>query len=391
MKKGITQGDYLRILERTLKVFDINWFDIGIQKTSIRCLYKDGNKWIIKDYLGFKDNDDKSIEIMDDSDPIKYPDYMNTICKKVIHYVAYDTDQEKELIDYLKMEIEELRYEISDTELLPRVLQEKGLVEDSYLPEVYYHEWEDIVCFLSGYDSIKEVSEIYNKIKPCRCGGNVELHEYAGMGELNYIIKCKSCTNSLSRGIYDNKDLNDTETHENELLNELIDNWNNGVRQDEIDRISETEISRIKLQDSDLEWKEYRANNMEENDVEGLYSLVFYNNEGKIYCCKWTIEYQLEEKEPGHIPYDAEIVAYNLYMKRFFEIEGNLHYPEPLKRDAYLFSEEKGYITFSNSGINDKGVFVRSYPTLKKAKEGVLGRCGWQGINRDTIVIVKDN
>jgi hypothetical protein len=32
---------------------------------------------------------------MDDSDPIKYPDYMNTICKKVIHYVAYDTDQEK--------------------------------------------------------------------------------------------------------------------------------------------------------------------------------------------------------------------------------------------------------------------------------------------------------
>ena len=75
-------------------------------------------------------------------------------------------------------------------------------------------------------------------------------------------------------------------------------------------------------------------------------------------------------------------------MERFFEIKGILHYPSPSEENS---EEDDGfrYETFSGNGVNDKGDFVRSYRTLRDAQEGALGRCGWQGINRDTLIKVE--
>ena len=42
--------------------------------------------------------------------------------------------------------------------------------------------------------------------------------------------------------------------------------------------------------------------------------------------------------------------------------------------------------TLSSGDVNDYGDFVRAYKTLEEAKAGALARCGWQGLNRETII-----
>ena len=75
-------------------------------------------------------------------------------------------------------------------------------------------------------------------------------------------------------------------------------------------------------------------------------------------------------------------------MKRYFDVEGPLEYPEPCdKPDTYNqdLKDDEGH-TFCNNDINDYGDFVRAYRTLEDAKTGALARCGWQGLNRETII-----
>ncbi|MCR5215186.1 MAG: hypothetical protein K6E10_12295 [Eubacterium sp.] len=381
MKKELTNGDYLRCLERTLGEFDIDWFNIGVNATTIRGLYKEGGKWFIKDYLGFREDKEKINDILDLLD-----NNMEDICRKVIDYVSYDEDEKCRLTEYFNHLVAYDKSKLGNTSVISfveKAYKEKGI----QIPKVYYHEmFEDIKGHLSGYQTIEAVSDLYNRIKPCSCGGKVELHGLAGMGEIDYIIKCKECTKMLSRGIYD---ACTPYPDEDKILDALTEDWNNGVEQYEIDRLNSSELSRIAIKPSDLIWKEYYPNNMISNGVEGLYSLVFCKNRsGKLYCCKWTIEYQLEELEPMHIRSDARIEAYNLFMERFFEIKGLLRYPEPLKKYSGE-EDEKDYETFGSYGVNDKGEFIRSYRTLEEAKAGAVGRCGWQGINRDTLIKVE--
>ena len=92
---NMTDGDYLRLLDRTLYEFDIDWFDVD-KKSGLRGLqYKKNGEWIIKDYLGFSDNGTKEIYFVNDDGNQKS---MKEICEEVIKYVAYSTDEEKELL-----------------------------------------------------------------------------------------------------------------------------------------------------------------------------------------------------------------------------------------------------------------------------------------------------
>ncbi len=80
-----------------------------------------------------------------------------------------------------------------------------------------------------------------------------------------------------------------------------------------------SEHERKRLRKEDLTWHELYPNNMKCNPVEGCYSLVFKQSDDRIYCCRWTIKYQLEEVEPGCVSSDSSIEAYNLFEKRIWE------------------------------------------------------------------------
>ena len=86
---------------------------------------------------------------------------------------------------------------------------------------------------------------------------------------------------------------------------------------------------------------------------------------------------------------DAPIEAYILHMKRYFEVKGSLKYPKPSNHEDWSIVNDIGKSekrTLSSGDINDYGDFVRAYKTLEDAKTGALARCGWQGLNRETII-----
>jgi hypothetical protein len=167
-----------------------------------------------------------------------------------------------------------------------------------------------------------------------------------------------------------------------------LQKWNAGMTQAEIDRISEEKWEKKRLHEEDLHWKPLYPNNYIRNGQEGLYCLIFKKSENSIYCCKWTILFQMKEKEP--LFETSEIEAYILLMKRYYDVKGPLKYPLPYSESFYgeLFREQKKKTsrTFVASDVNDYGDFERAYKTLEEAKQGALHRCGCQGLNRETVI-----
>lgn len=241
--------------------------------------------------------------------------------------------------------------------------------------DVYYHgDFEDIQGFLVGM-SVDEIFNIYKSIDKCSCGGDIELHEFECMGDGSYLIKCKKCGRTLERSQYD-CDINKWE----DVLDFCIRDWKDGLCSEDIKKKNEDERNKKRLELSDFDWKTWHANNIKSNPIEGIYDILYKVDNGRVFGLKWTIEYQYKEIEPMCI--SNEIECYNLFMQRYFDFEGPMNFPEPNENIEIV--PEKG--TLHKHGINDKGEFIRSYKTLEEAKIGALYRCGWNGINKNTIL-----
>ena len=163
----------------------------------------------------------------------------------------------------------------------------------------------------------------------------------------------------------------DVTRDEDEIVLAIRD-WNNGLVYEDIKKKKDAEYERVRIKTEDLSWKTIYANNMINNPVEGVYSIIHANIGGALYACKWSICFQRKEKSPCVSTGEEDL--YILFMKRYFNLKEPLIYPEPSENG------NDGY------GVNDYGDFVRAYRTLDEAKEGAIFRCGWQGINRDTLV-----
>lgn len=229
--------------------------------------------------------------------------------------------------------------------------------------------------------SYKEVIDYFERIKPCTCGGSPRVREVSGMGDLDITISCKSCGRSVCQSIYDRESSSDPSCEEMALKK-----WNAGMTQQEIDQIREEKWEKKRLHEEDLIWKPVYPNNMSSNPIDGLFCLLFKKTDSGIYACKWTIQYQHKEIEPMLISCDAPIEAYILHMKRYFEVKGPLEYPNPSKDGLLDNLRRSDKRTFNNSDVNSYGDFERAYSTLEDAKKGALARCGWQGLNRETII-----
>ena len=241
--------------------------------------------------------------------------------------------------------------------------------------DIYFHtSFEDLKGYLSG-KSVEEIFAIKDSIHKCKCGGDVELHEFECMGDGSYQIVCKECGREIERSQYDY----DIATWD-DVLDFCIRDWNNGLTSKDIKAANKKESDRKRLTADDFVWKDWHANNMIDNPIEGIYCLLFAKKGDKIYGCKWTIEYQ--HKESGPMCITNEIESYNLFMERFFEVKAPLSYPEPTE----FCDRVDENISFPGLGVNTKGDFVRNYSTLDKAKKGALERCGWQGLNKDTLI-----
>ena len=241
---------------------------------------------------------------------------------------------------------------------------------------VYYHDEFEDINFLPEYTE-EEVKDILNRINKCpKCGGDIELHQYSIMGDSEYSISCKKCKHSLMRSQYDY----DVKKYE-DILDFCIRDWNLGLNNDNIKEKNDQEHERLKIKENDVKWIKYHTNNLIQNPIDGEYCLLFSIKNDKIYCIKWTIQYQFKEKSPLFV--NKEIESYNLFLQNYTDFEGPLSYPEPAE-NSMNFSKEN--FTLNSYDINNPGRFIRNYKTLEEAKIGALARCGSYGINTDTIL-----
>ncbi len=260
---------------------------------------------------------------------------------------------------------------------------EKEYVEKAEMLDImYFTPFEELRGYMNG-KSPKQVIEFFERIEKCTCGGEPTVKQIEGMGDLDTIIACKKCGRSVRQSCYDRESSDDPNCEELAL-----EKWNAGMTQEEINLIREEKLEKRRLHEEDLVWYPLYPNNMSCNEVDGIYCLLFMRSEKSIYCCKWTIKYQLQEKEPMVIGSDSPIEAYILHMKRYFDVKGPFNYPEPRKLEDWSITdvEKEDERTLSSEDVNDYGDFVRAYKTLEEAKAGALARCGWQGLSRETII-----
>lgn len=248
---------------------------------------------------------------------------------------------------------------------------------------MYYTPFEELRGYMNG-KSPKQIIKYFDRLEKCTCGGEPKVKQIEGMGELDTIITCKECGRSIHQSDYDRESGDDPGCEELALRK-----WNAGMTQEEIDRIKEEKWEKKRLHEEDLVWHSVHPNNMPCNGSKGLYCLLFKKSGKSIYGCKWTIQYQQKEIEPMLSSIGSPIEAYILHMKRYLDVKGPLKYPRPNNhRDWDIIRDihKENRRTLHNDDINDYGDFVRAYKTLEEAKAGALARCGWQGLNRETII-----
>ena len=249
--------------------------------------------------------------------------------------------------------------------------------------ELYYVDnFEILKGFLPECETAQKVIDFYKTIKPCTCGNaKPVMIEENIMGDTGTTIRCEVCGRRIERSMYDYDIRNAMK-----CAVQCIKDWNDGKSQEDIERKLDKEHNRVTLTVDDVEWLPLYPNNMPGNGKEGEYALLFRKgNDGKIYGCKWSIVFQKEETKPMCTNFDADIECYNLFMKRYSDVKGLLHHPEPNDNlEVYIKADKEK--TFDANEVNDFGDFVRSYKTIEDAKTGAMARCGWQGLNRDTLL-----
>ena len=237
------------------------------------------------------------------------------------------------------------------------------------IPIYYFTPFEYIQGMLNGVEDDK-ISNLYKSIKPCTCGGKPIGIQTECMGDFDFEIHCDnpSCNRYIRRSTYDF----DVRRGDGDEIRLAIRDWNNKLNQKDFTKLAEEEHNRIVLKSEDLIWKDIIANNLEGNPKEGIYSILNKKDSDSFYACKWSIIFQPKELRPMRVESDGEVDLYILFHKRYFNLEEPLSYPPPSKFG-------------NNYDINSYGEFIRAYRTLEEAKEGALDRCGWQGLNKDTI------
>ena len=249
----------------------------------------------------------------------------------------------------------------------PKIKEMSRKIKD--IPVFYSSPFYTFQGLLNG---VEDVETLYKTIKPCTCGGKPECLQTECMGDFDFTIYCDNpnCEREITRSCYDF----DVTPEQDEIALAIRD-WNDGLSQDDIDLANEKERNRLLLTEDDFNWKPIYANNLIQNGQDGWYAILHAKKDGKFYVCKWSILFQREELEPMYQAQDAETESYILFMERYFDLAEPIIYPEPSNETSFY-------------DVNEYGSFVRAYKTLEEAKSGAIARCGWQGINKDTLEVI---
>ena len=138
---------------------------------------------------------------------------------------------------------------------------------------------------------------------------------------------------------------------------------------DEFIKVYEEEKrERLKLTGEHFQWRSLYYNNDSDMFENGKYTLIFKEVEGKVVGYRFSILYQKEEESPLHLQLSAETEAYNLFEKRYDDVQGELYYENVKSQSLGVWGVGGADQTLNQYEINHPGDFVRSFQTLEEAQ-----------------------
>ena len=90
--------------------------------------------------------------------------------------------------------------------------------------------------------------------------------------------------------------------------------------------------------------------------------------EEKVVGYRFSILYQKKEKSPLHLQLSAETEAYNLFEKRYDDVQGDLYYKNVNSQQLGIWKFGGADQILNQYEINHPGDFVRSFQTLEEAQ-----------------------
>lgn len=133
-------------------------------------------------------------------------------------------------------------------------------------------------------------------------------------------------------------------------------------------RAIEEKKERLKLTGEHFQWRSLYYNNDADMFENGKYALIFKEVEGKVVGYRFSILYQKEEESPLHLQLSAETEAYNLFEKRYDDVQGDLYYENVKSQSHGVWGFGGTDQTLNQYEINHPGDFVRSFQTLEEAQ-----------------------
>lgn len=148
----------------------------------------------------------------------------------------------------------------------------------------------------------------------------------------------------------------------------------------------------LKLTEEHFQWKALYDNNNKCMRENGEYALIFKEVDGKVVGYRFSILYQKKEISPLHMHLSAEIEAYNLFEKRYDDVQGELYYKDVKEQIFGVCVFAGADQTLNQYEINCPGDFVRSFQTLVEAKNYAIAIANIRNYaNKEIIVNDLDN
>ncbi|MBQ8039482.1 MAG: hypothetical protein IJ274_06395 [Lachnospiraceae bacterium] len=119
----------------------------------------------------------------------------------------------------------------------------------------------------------------------------------------------------------------------------------------------------VKAKSADFKWKHIYPNNMPCNGIEGIYTDMFFEKNGKYVYLKFSIEFMTRCDNKGIFHPEEEIKYYVLHQLEITDLDNTFQIPEP--SDNFNFNDDLACL------VNDYGHFRYVFDDVETAKSVV--------------------
>ena len=124
----------------------------------------------------------------------------------------------------------------------------------------------------------------------------------------------------------------------------------------------------VKAKSGDFEWKNIYPNNMPCNGVDGIYTDMFFERDGKYMYLKYSIEYQARCDKDGWSHPEEGVKYYVLHELIKYDLNETFEIPEPSDTHEFYLEDMENNLSLL---VNDYGRYKCVFDDVETAKNVV--------------------